>query len=128
MPPSAMTGMLPSRALAQYINGGYLRHTDSGDYAGRADRARPDADLYGICSGFAKRDRCLARGDVAGHDVDFRVVLLDPLRDIENALCVAVRGVHDHHVNLVIREDRDALFVAWGQLPRRRAGGIERRG
>ena len=27
---------------------------------------------------------------------------------------MAVRGVHDHHVNLVIREDRDALFVMRG--------------
>ena len=69
MPPSAITGMLRSRAASAAIhNGGELRHADARDDASGADRARTDADLHRIGAGIDQRLGAVAGRDIAGDD------------------------------------------------------------
>jgi len=62
-----------------------LRYADTGHDAGRADRARTDADLDRIC---AMLYQCLGGGcssDVAADHFDVRITGLDPLDAIQHA-------------------------------------------
>ena len=48
---------------------GELRHADPGDHAGRADRARPDADLDRVGAGLDQRAGALGGRDIAADDL-----------------------------------------------------------
>ena len=64
---------------------GDLRHADARDDAGRADRARADADLDRIRAGVDQRQRRLGRHDVAGDDLLVRPLGLDALDRLDHA-------------------------------------------
>ena len=67
----------------------------AGHDAGRANRARADADLDRIRAHLHQRTRRSAGGDIAAHHVDMRIVLFDPAHPVDHAFAVAVRGI-DH--------------------------------
>ncbi|MNO76459.1 hypothetical protein D3C76_675330 [compost metagenome] len=76
-----------------------LRHADTGDDTGGADRARADTDLDCVGASFGQGLGGSAGGDVAADDLHFREVLLDPANAVDHALGVTVSGVDHHHVN-----------------------------
>ncbi len=98
--------------LGHAVDGHDLRHAHTGDDARGADRARADADLDGVGTGFDQRQRSRAGGDVAADHVHLRVVLLDPAHAIDHALAVAVRGVHDDGIDPGLDQGGDAFLGA----------------
>ena len=101
MPPSAISGHLrPARRLGALADGVDLRNARAGDDAGRADRARADADLDGVGAAPDEIARALLGRDVAGDDGRRRKALADQLQRVEHALAVPVRGVEHEHVDL----------------------------
>ena len=93
------------------VDRGDLRDADAGDDAGRADRARPDADLDGVDAGVDERLRAGAGGDVAADhlDVPGGRVGLEPADHVEQQPGVAVGGVDDEHVDAGLDQRRGAL-------------------
>ena len=111
-PPSAITGMPASRAARDASYTAVTCGTPTpGDDAGRADRARPDADLDGVHPGVDQRLRALAGRDVAADDVDVveRRVGLEPADDVDDAGRLAVGGVDDEHVDAGVAQRLGAL-------------------
>ena len=61
-PPSPITGTPAGLArLRRLVDRGHLRHADTGDHAGGADRAGPDADLHAVRPGVDQRLRAASR-------------------------------------------------------------------
>ena len=119
MPPSAMSGTpVPARASATLVDGRDLRNADAGDDAGRADRARADADLDGVGAGVNERACGGGRGDVAADHLQVGVVLLHPSHAVKHALAVAVGGVDDDDVHARFNEKLKALFGALAHADR----------
>ena len=89
--------------LAAFLDGiddrGELRHADPGDHAGRADRARPDADLDRVGAGLDQRPRALGGRDVADDDLGVVRHPADLVDRFEHPRRMAVRGVDDHDVD-----------------------------
>src|SRR6266581_1979194 len=56
--------------LNDIVNPGHLRHADACDDAGGADPRRADANLHGVGTGVDQRLGSVARGDVAGDDLE----------------------------------------------------------
>src|SRR3569833_3284772 len=75
------------------VDGGDLRDADTGDHAGGADRARPDADLHRVHAGVDQRLGPGPGGDVPTDDLhavaDVRAVLLHPGDHVEHGPLVA---------------------------------------
>ena len=92
------------------INRRDLGHADAGDDAGRADRARPDADLDRVGPGVGQGAGAVGGGDVAGDDVDV-VLALDPADGLDHVLAVAVGGVDDEDVDIGLEQGGDTLEV-----------------
>ena len=100
MPPSAMTGVsLCLRRLDRVGDRGKLGHADTGDDAGRADRARPDADLDGVGTGVDQSLGAFGSRDVAGDHLHGIGQTLDSGNGIEHALRMAVGGVDDDKID-----------------------------
>ena len=69
MPPSAINGTpLFLQRFRDFGNRRDLRHADAGDDAGRADRARADADLDAIGARLDEGLGRVARNDVAANE------------------------------------------------------------
>ena len=128
-PPSAMIGIAVAvgdpRAVA---DGGDLRDADPGDDARRADAPRADADLHRVGPRVDERLGRLGGRDVAGDDLDVRVLLLRRADGVDDALRVPVRGVDDDDVDPRGDERGGALARDPGpdRWPRRRAGAPSR--
>ena len=123
MPPSAMIGM-PAAAdpFDRELDGGNLRHADTGDDARRADRARADADLDGVRAVVGQCLRAVGGRHVAADHLHAGVALLDGGHAIEHALRMAVRRVDDDHVDAGGHQRLHALVgVAGGAHGRARA-------
>ena len=130
-PPSPITGTPAARAASDgLVDRGHLRHADAGDDAGRADRARPDADLDAVGAGLDQRLGARAGGDVAADDVDLRRgrLVLQPLDHLDDAARVAVRGVDEQRVDAGLDERHRALprvaEEADGRTDPEPAGGV----
>ncbi len=80
-------------------HGGELRPPDGGHHAGRAHRARPDADLEDVGPGRDQIARALGGDDVAGDDREAEVEAAHGFEGGEHPLLVAVGGVDDEHVD-----------------------------
>src|SRR6266850_756299 len=94
------------------LDRGDLRHADSRDDAGGADRAGPDADLHAVRAVVDQRPRAVAGADVAAHHLHLRVARLDPLHAVEHALGMPVGGVDHEHVGAGFDQRGDALIGA----------------
>src|SRR5690606_446154 len=77
---------------------GDLRHADARDDPRRADRARADADLHRVGTRLDERPRRLAGHDVAGDDLQIRILPLDLPHPLEHTAGMSVRRVDDDHV------------------------------
>jgi hypothetical protein len=94
-----MTGVpVFAASLGGVHDRGQLRHADSGDDPGGADRARADADLHRVRAGADQRLGRLGGGDVAGDDLDRVGELADPLDRGGDVAIMAVGGVDDDQV------------------------------
>ena len=98
--------------LAGVVDGGELGDAHAADDAGGADGTGADADLDGVGAGVAQGDGGLAGGDVAGDDVDVGVMLGDPAHHVHDAFGVAVGGIDDHDVHLLLRQALHAPVIA----------------
>ena len=120
MPPSAMIGRVRAGRRARGLGDrGDLGHARPGDDPGRADRARPHADLH---RAHPRRDevrRALVGAHVAGDHLEVGVRGLHLLHDVADALAVAVGGVHHQHVHLRLDEGGHALEGVRGDTHRR---------
>ena len=94
------------------INRGDLRHADTGDNARGANRARANADLDRIRTGFSQCQRSRTRGDVAADHVNVRVVLFDPANPFDHAVAVTMCRIHHDGVNPGANQGFNALFGA----------------
>ena len=83
--------------------------TPTGHDAGGADGAGPDADLDGVGSGLDEVLGGGGGGDVAGHELEVGVGLLDVGDHVEHAARVAVGGVHDDDVHLGLDQGGHAV-------------------
>ena len=73
MPPSAIIGTpVPLQRFRDVLDGGDLRHADTGDDAGGADRTGADADLDRVGAVIDQRAGGIRRGDVAADHLDLR--------------------------------------------------------
>ena len=99
MPPSAISGTpWSAAACAQSWIAVTCGTPTPDDDARRADRSRADSDLHRVRARVDQRLRSLARGDVAGDDLD-RVPRLIAAHRLEHVRRVAVSGVDDEHVH-----------------------------
>ena len=99
------------RLLAAVHDRRDLRDARAGYDPGGADGAGPDADLDRIG---ARPDEVLGgfgRRDVAGHEVEIGILLLDGLDRVDNALGMAVGRVNDHDVDAGLQELGHALGI-----------------
>ena len=87
----------------------YLRHADTGDYAGGADGAGADAHLYRIRSRFDQGLRALAGGDVSGDDLQIREFFLDHAQAAQHVLGMSMGGIQDDHVHLGVHQGAHAV-------------------
>jgi len=78
---------------------GELRHAHAGDDARGADRAGAHADLDRVDAARDQGRRAVARGHVAGDELDVGEALAHRGGGVEHALRVAVRGVEHQHVD-----------------------------
>src|SRR6185312_6607590 len=92
------------------LDRGDLGNAHARDDAGRADGAGADAHLHRVGAVVDHRSRRVTGGDVAAHHVHVRELALHPLHAIEDALRVAVRGVHDDGIDARFHERLDPLF------------------
>ena len=120
MPPSAISGMLPSlRGPAALGNRGKLRYARARDDARGADGARPDPDLDAI---HAQRDqfaRAFIRADVADDQLHVRQRILDRFDRIDHAQAVRMRRIDREHVDLAAHQFLRALEKVAGGADRR---------
>ncbi len=75
---------VPGRGDGTVVDGGHLRHPDSGDDPGGADRARPDPDLDAVGAGLDQVLRALGGCDVAGNDLQGGKGIAQAAHRIEN--------------------------------------------
>ena len=85
-----------------------LGNADAGDDSRRANRPGPDAGLYRVRSRLGERLGGLGGGDVAGDDLDVEA-LLDPPHRVDHRVRVAVGGVDDEHVDVLLDEGLGTL-------------------
>ena len=93
-------------------DGRNLWHTDAGDNAGGANRARADADLDRVGAVVNQRQSRRCGGDIAADHLHLREVVLDPLHPAQHTLGMAVRGIHHNHVHTRFSQQGDALLGA----------------
>ena len=77
----------------------YLRHTDTGDDPGGADRTGTDTDLDAVD---ARLDQCpaaIGRGDIAADNLAVRILLPDPAHHVEHTLRMTVGRIDNDHVD-----------------------------
>ncbi len=86
-----------------------LRHTDTGDDAGGANRPRTDADFHPIGTRCHQISGRIGSGDVAADHLQIRVVLFHPTDPIQHPLGVTVGGIHHHHVHTRRRQRMNSL-------------------
>ena len=99
-------------------HGRELRPSDAGHHAGRAHRARPDADLDDVGPSRDELSRAVLGHHVAGHHGDLRLQRAHGVQGVDHALLVSVRGVDDQYV--------DARFEqVGGLLAERRIAHVE---
>ena len=96
--------------IGHILDGGDLRHTNTGDDTCRTDGAGTDADLDAIGTHIDERPCRIGRGDVAADDFDLRIVLFDPFNAVENALRVAMSSVDHDYVYASLSQQFDALL------------------
>ena len=94
------------------VDGGDLRHTDTGDDARGANRAWPDAYLDRIRTGFCQSQRRRTGGDVATDHINVGIVLLDPANPFDHAVAVTMCRIHDDGVYTGAYQSFHALFGA----------------
>src|SRR5207248_356760 len=75
------------RDAARLEDGGDLRHAHAADDPRRADRARADADFYGVYARVDEVFRRVGGGDVAGDDLDV-VVPFDLFHRVDDVFAV----------------------------------------
>ena len=94
-----------------FVDRGDLGYATSGHDAGRADRARTEADLDRVGACVDECLRTLAGRDVAADDLHVLGgwVGLEPLDDLEQHADVSVGRVGDEHVDTGLDEGRGAL-------------------
>ena len=110
MPPSAMTGVLLfMRHLDGIHNGSELRHADTGNDSGGANRAWPDADLDRVGAGIDQRPGALAGRNIAGNHLHGVRQPFDPVDRFENALGMPMRRVHDDEIDAGLEQPFAAL-------------------
>jgi hypothetical protein len=97
-----------------------LRHADTGDDAGGADRPRTDADLDGISAGIDQRLRALLRRDIAGDDLHRVGEPLDAVDRFQHPRGMTMRGVHHDDVDPGVDQPLGALKTALADRGRRR--------
>ena len=96
--------------LRRFVNRGDLRHTDAGDDPRRADRSRPDAHFHRVGPGFDEVARSVARGHVAGHDVDVPPPL--HLADrFDHVGRVAVGAIDDEEIDVLADQAAGPLEI-----------------
>ena len=91
---------VPLAACDGFVNRGDLRHADAGDDPRRADRSRADADFHRVGAGRDQVARSVARGHVAGHDVDVPASL-DLADRLDHVGRVAVGAVDDQEIDVL---------------------------
>ena len=94
--------------FGHHAHGGDLRHAHARDDAGGADRARAHAHLHRVGAGVEQRQRGVAGDDVAADHLQVGEGALHPGHAVNDALRMAVRGVHHHHVHAGRHQGRDA--------------------
>ena len=80
------------------LNSRDLRHANAGNHPRSADRAGPNADLYGVGPGGNQVRTSLGGRHVAGHNV-YVPVLLDPPYGLHHVGRVAVGAINDQDVH-----------------------------
>ena len=90
-------------------DGADLRHADTGNDTGGADRARADTDLDRVSASFGQSLGGSAGGDVAADHLHLRVGFLDPANAVDHTFGVTVGGVDHHHVNASSHQGGNAL-------------------
>ncbi len=92
-----------------FHHGAQLRHSDAGNDAGCANRARTDAHLHGVGTGVNQGEGRFGRGDVAGHDVNASKGFLDVTDGVDHTPAVAVCRVDNDSVHTGVDEGTDPL-------------------
>ena len=101
-----------AKRFGRVIDGCKLRNANAANNARGADGARTNAHLDSVRAALGKCKGRLARGNVAGDDVNLREVLDDVLRHVHDALGVAMGGIDHHNVHAGLGELLDALNIA----------------
>ena len=102
----------PLQRFSHAVNGGDLGHAHTGNDAGGANRARPNADLDRVCTRIGQSQGSGACGNVAAHHINLGVVLFDPAHPFDHALAVAMRGVDHDHIHASVDQSLHPLFGA----------------
>ena len=87
----------------------HLRHADACHNTGRADRARPNADLHAVNSRGDQVMGCRRRRHIAREQLNIREALADGFHLTQHADGMAMRRIDGNHVHLRVQQRFDAI-------------------
>ena len=99
------------KGFGDVADGRDLRHANTCDDAGGADRTGTNANFNHIRASIRQRHGGFSGGNVAADDDEFRELAAQFAHTIQHAFGMSVRGVHHQHVHACFGEQFDAFFA-----------------